>query len=57
MLGIVGNETAGNWTYIVGLGGVDNETSEFYFNLHLFLGPGWYMRGTYTEFRRQNLID
>ena len=49
-LGVVGNETTGNWTYCVGLGGFDETSSEFYFNLHLFLGPGFYMRGTFSEF-------
>ena len=49
-LGVLGNETTGNWTYCVGLGGFDETSSEFYFNLHLFLGPGFYMSGTFSEF-------
>ena len=50
LLGIVGNESTGNWTYCVGLGGVDNANLEFYFNIHLIVGPGFYMQGIYSEF-------
>ena len=48
-LGAVGNETTGNWTYCVGLGGFDETSSEFYFNLHFFLGAGFYMGGTFSK--------
>ena len=50
LIGVIQNEATGNGTYIVGLGGRNETTSEFYYNLHLFVGPGWYMIGTYTKF-------
>ena len=49
MIGIVGDYlNPDNATYCVGLG-APNEDGEFYYNIHLFIGPSWYMQGTWRE--------
>ena len=49
MIGLVGDyKNPDNSTFFVGLG-APNENGEFYYNLNLFVGPSWYMIGTWRE--------
>ena len=49
MLGVVGDYiNPDNATFYVGLG-APNENGTFYYNIHLFIGPSWYMEGTWRE--------
>jgi len=49
MLGVVGDYiNPNNATFYVGLG-APNENGTFYYNINLFIGPDWYMEGTWSE--------
>ena len=49
MIGVVGNLTNTNEsTFFMGLG-APNENGEFYYRISLFLGPNWYIMGTWRE--------
>jgi hypothetical protein len=37
-----------NTTFYIGFGNL-NEDGEFYYNIHLFIGPSWYIEGTWRE--------
>ncbi len=49
MIGVVGDYlNPDNATFYVGLG-TPNENGEFYYRINLFIGPSWYMEGTWRE--------
>ena len=49
MLGIIGDYiNPDNATFYVGLGAPD-EYGLFYYRINLFIGPSWYMQGTWRE--------
>ena len=50
MLGRISNLTSENSTIFVGLGGINENTSEFYFRIMSVWGPTFYMYGNCTKF-------
>ena len=49
MIGVVGDYiNPDNATFYIGLG-APNEDYEFYYRINLFIGPSWYMEGTWRE--------
>ena len=50
MLGRIWNQTSENSTLFVGLGGINENTSEFYFRIMGIWGPTFYMYGNSTKF-------